>query len=278
MQNDEIYLIDMWRIFAREWKWAVALFAITLAATLAFTHTVKPQWEATAWIQIGQVGTAPVGQDPRVEPFGRVVERMQLIPFQDDVVKSIGLSPDDADAKLYRKSLKLEPLPYEGPLVKVSVRAHSPQLASQLAMATFTQLQIVHQRLEGMPLRLAQSRLAEVQAELQDVTSDRDRLQSTLSGGTASKDSPGQLFVGSMLANKNEQLQGLLQTRGELLSRLSATYTYETSLMWPIYAPKGQVSPNVTLLWGVGLLAGLCLAVLAAVARNAVRRIAPHRR
>src|SRR5690348_16266952 len=64
MEQDEVYLADLWRIFAREWKWFVLVLVLTLACTYAFAPLVKRQWEATAWIQIGQVGAVPSGQDP----------------------------------------------------------------------------------------------------------------------------------------------------------------------------------------------------------------------
>ena len=73
MEQDEIYLIDLWRIFTRGWMWFVGVLLLTLACTYVFAHTVKRQWQATAWIQIGQVGQVMSGQDPKVEPLLRVM-------------------------------------------------------------------------------------------------------------------------------------------------------------------------------------------------------------
>ena len=56
MEQDEIYLIDLWRIFTRGWMWFAGVLLLTLVCTYAFAHLVKRQWQATAWIQIGQVG------------------------------------------------------------------------------------------------------------------------------------------------------------------------------------------------------------------------------
>ncbi|MES1154530.1 MAG: Wzz/FepE/Etk N-terminal domain-containing protein, partial [Rhodanobacter sp.] len=90
MEHDEIYLIDLWRIFTREWTWFVLVLVLTLACTYAFAHLVKRQWEAAAWIQIAQVGQVPAGQDPKVELLQRVTERLQLVPFQNEVLASAG--------------------------------------------------------------------------------------------------------------------------------------------------------------------------------------------
>jgi hypothetical protein len=41
MQRDEIYLVDMWRIFLREWRWFTCALVIVLAITFAFEHLAK---------------------------------------------------------------------------------------------------------------------------------------------------------------------------------------------------------------------------------------------
>jgi uncharacterized protein involved in exopolysaccharide biosynthesis len=265
MQKEDIYLIDMWRLLRREWLWFLVVFVAVLLATFAFMRSAKPQWQADAWIRIGQVGTAPTGQDPKIEPLQRVLERLQLVPFQDQVLQNIGIVPDAPEARLYRKSLKVEPLPYAGPLVKLSVRAHSPQQARQLAEATVAALQVIHREIEAPQLRLAHQRLDEAQRDLQSVMADRDHLQQTLA---QNKDN----FAGLLLMNKNDELSDLQQTRDDLLNRLGNAYTYDTALMWPVYVPDHTAFPNPVLIWGMGLVAGLFLGVVAAVGRNALRR------
>jgi hypothetical protein len=268
MEQDEIYLIDMWRLLIRQWRWFVAVLVLVLAATFAYSHTAKPQWEATAWIQIAQIGAAPQGQDPKAEPLGRVIERLQTVAFQNDVLKSAGYAPATREAGLYRGSLKLDPQPYAN-LIKVSIRAYSPQQANLLATATVTQLQAIHQRIETLPMSLARGRLDEIQADLQTALADRERLLREVA--PENKDGNAAL-AGVLLASRNEAIRDLQQTRSELIYRLSANYTYETSLPWPIYVPDRQAYPNPTLTWGIGILAGLFLGALAAILANLARR------
>jgi hypothetical protein len=265
MQRDEIYLIDLWRILLRQWLWFVVILLLILAGTFAFIHAAKPQWQATAWIQIGQVGEVPLNQDPKAEPLQRVLERLQLLPFQDQVLASAGVAPDAPEGRLYRKSLKLEPLPYAGPLIKLTVRAYSPQQAIGLATATVSQLQAVHHQFEATPLRLAHARLDEVQADLQSAVAERDHLQQAAMQG-------GDHAAGVLLVSQDEQIRTLKQTRSDLVTRLSANYTYDTSLMWPVYVPDHPAFPNPVLIGGVGLLLGLFCAALAAIASDALRR------
>jgi hypothetical protein len=276
MEQDEIYLIDLWRIFTREWKWFVAVMVLTLACTYAFAHLVKRQWEASAWIQIGQVGQVPSGQDPKVEPLARVLERLQLVAFQNEVMASMGFSPNSPEAQLYRKSLKLEPLPYAGPLIRLNVRAYSREQASRFAAATSAQLHALHQRLEVLPLKSARERLAHVEADLQTTMADRARLQQVAASETGhaanGKDVANPVLASLMLATKNEEIRGLQQARGDLLDRLGPTYTYETSLMWPVYVPERQAFPNPELTYGIGVLLSFFLGASAAIARNVARR------
>jgi hypothetical protein len=275
VEQDDVYLVDMWRVLVREWKWFVAPVILVIALTFAYLHTLKPQWEATAWIQIGQVDTAPIGQDPKVEPMMRVIDRIQMIPFQNDVVRSIGLSPDSSEARLYRSGLRLEPLTYEGPLVKLRVLATSPELARQLASATVAQLQTVHQKLESVSLNLAQGRLDEVQGELQRATAARDALLAATShdvSGGADKGMQASTLTAVLVASRNQEIHDLQIARNELVTRLSPAYTYATSLMWPVYVPNHPAFPNPTLILGAGMLAALVLGALSAIGRNAWRR------
>ncbi|MEO8997718.1 MAG: Wzz/FepE/Etk N-terminal domain-containing protein [Rhodanobacter sp.] len=276
MEQDEIYLIDLWRIFARGWKWFVGLLILTLICTYAFAHLVKRQWEATAWIQIGQVGQVLGGQDPKVEPLMRVIERLQLVPFENEILKSAGYADNSPVAKLYRKSLKLEPMPYAGSLIRLTVRAYSREQAIALATATVTQLRAVHQRLEEAPLKAARARLTQLEADLQTAEADRARYQQAATGGNkgdaGSKDVQNPMLASLLLANKNEEIRGLRAGRVELLERLGPSYTYDTSMMWPAYVPDKQAFPNPELTWGIGLLLGIFLGAFATVVMAGKRR------
>lgn len=280
MEQDEIYLIDLWRILRREWRWFVAVLVLTLACAFAFTHLVKRQWEATAWIQIGQVGQVPSGQDQKVEPLLRVIERLQLVPFENEVMKSVGFDPDSFEAVLYRKSLKLAPMPYAGPLIRLSVRASSPQQARQFAMATVTRLQAIHQPLEAMSLKAAHARLEQIQGDLQAAVTEQARLMRTATAtgkdDATGKGSANALLANLLLASKNQEVRGLKQERMDLTDRLSPAYTFETSMPWPIYVPRKQAFPNSILAVGIGILLGVLLGACAAIARNVTRRQAQN--
>jgi LPS O-antigen subunit length determinant protein (WzzB/FepE family) len=271
MQNDEVYVLDLWHILAREWAWFLAGLLVVLLAVFAYAHTARRQWEATAFIQIGQV-PAIQGTDPKVEPLARVLERLQLVPFQNHVLANLGIKEDAPEAKLYRKSVKLDPLPYAGPLVKFSVRGWSPEQARQFAEATVEELQVVHKALMAKPLALTQARLDQVSADLKAAEAERSQLLQAATPTGHDKDAQGAGVASMLLTATDAQIRELRQTQGELSIRLARNYTYETSLMWPVYVPQGPASPNLTLILGMGVLFGLSLGALAAIVRNALRR------
>ncbi|QNK01292.1 lipopolysaccharide biosynthesis protein [Dyella telluris] len=271
MQRDEVYVVDIGRILVREWRWFAAGLLSVIALAFLFLHEARPQWEATAYIQIGQVAGVPPGQDPKVEPLARVLERLKWVPFENDVMASLGIAPDAPEASLYRKSLKLEPLPYAGPLVKFTVRGWSPRQARQFAEATVTQLQALHQKLLAAPLAMTQARLSEVQADLDSAQNRRSELRR--GAGSAGGENTQAAGVASLLLTTTDtEILNLRQAKGDLSVRLSPNYTYETSLMWPVFVPRGPAFPNPALIGGIAVLFGLSLGAFAAIARHALRR------
>lgn len=271
MQRDEIYLVDMWRILVRGWRgFAIAVLAV-LALAVAYAMLARPRWEAQAWVQVGQIGTQPSGQDPRAEPFQRVIERLQTAAFQDEVLQSAGVAPKSPEAGLYRKSLKIDPSPYAG-LIKLSVRAASPDLARRLAQATVDRLRAVHERLLAVPLAQARERFGEVQAELRDATAARETLRAAAGSRDGAAGQGPALAAGLLLAGKETEVRELRQARDDLAARLSDNYTFATSMPWPIYQPDHPVAPNRVLIVGLGVLGGLGLGLFVAVAGDARRR------
>lgn len=271
MQHDEIYLADLSRILCREWRSVLLAFLLVFGLAAAYGLLAKPRWEAQGWVQVGQVGFQPSGQDPRPEPFQRVIERLQTVDFQDQVVKSVGVASTSVEAKLYRATLKVEPSPYAG-LIKLSVRAASPSMARRFVQATVDQLRIIHGQLQAQPLAQAHERLERLQSDVRDALSTRDRLREAASAPDGSKGQGAALAAGLMLGGAQTQVRELVQSRDELVARLGNNYTFATSMPWPIYQSEGPVSPNRVLIAGLGLFGGLGLGVFAGVARAARRR------
>ncbi|MCD0246422.1 chain-length determining protein [Xanthomonas melonis] len=271
-QHDEIYLIDLWRILRREWRWALAALVVVLGITFAFLRVAQPQWEATAWIQVGEIGPTPAGRDPKVEPFQRVIDRMKTRLFQDAVLRQAGVPLRSRAAQMYRSSLKPDPDPYAN-LIGITIRAASQQQARALAEATLAQLQTLHGQTNAAALALARTRLQGLNEDLRVALLNRAQLQRQLQAADdAAAATPGQILAGVLLTDSNTTIRAIKGERDDLVARLTARYTYQTSLAWPLYVPEQRAFPNAIIVWAVGLLAGAGLGVLMAVVRNAWRR------
>ncbi|MCW0371639.1 hypothetical protein NB710_002576 [Xanthomonas sacchari] len=269
MPQDEIYLLDLWRILRCEWRWCLLPLLLALALAALFLHGATRQWQATAWVQVGEFGPTPAGRDPKLEPFQRVIDRIKTRQFQEQVLHSAGVALDSRQAALYRDSLKLDPDPYAN-LIQLTLRAQSPQQARQLATATIAQLQALHRRIQAGPLQQATARLQELAADIAATQAERDRLLQQQREGRGSVEQ--QLLGNMLLSEKTTTLRGLKAEREDLLGRLGTRYTYDTSAPWETYVPPRAAFPNPVLVLAVALLAGLGGGVLAAVARNALRR------
>lgn len=271
MEQDEIYLADLCRMLLRRWRWFAATFVVVIALTLAFLATARPQWEATAWIRIGQVGAAPAGEDGHAEPFQRVLDRLNTVPFQDAVLHDLGIAPRSPDAALYRSSFHIYPSPYAG-LVKIILRGRSPEQARQLAQATFDRLKTIHDGIEAEPLRFAQDRLAQAKTQLAAAQAERTRLRDALSHGDAGAARQDLVLASVASADVDREIRELQQIVSDLTTRLSDSYSYGTSLAWPTYVPDRRASPHPVPVLGIGLLLALGLGFAAAVARDAWQR------
>lgn len=250
---------------------ALAAMLVVLAITFAFTRVAKPQWEATAWIQVGEIGPTPAGRDPKVEPFQRVIDRMKTRLFQDAVLTHAGVPLKSRAAQLYRGSLKPDPDPYAN-LIGITIRAESATQARTLAMATVAQLQALHGQTNTAALALAKTRLRGLDEDLRVATASRAQLQQQLGSPQANDQAtPAQVLAGVLLTDSNTTIRALKAERDDLVARLTERYTYQTSLAWPLYVPDHQAFPNAIMAWAAGILGGGALGVLAAVLRNAVR-------
>ncbi|MGN6481951.1 Wzz/FepE/Etk N-terminal domain-containing protein [Luteibacter sp.] len=266
MQQDEIYLIDMWRLLARQRWWFIGVFVAVLALVGGYLSLAKRQWEVDAWIQIGQIGAAPTGQDPKVESLLRVMERLKTDDFKNEVLSGVGIPLKSPEARVYRASMKLDPQPYAN-LLHVTIRAYSPEDARQLALATVQHLQAIHKTIGSVPLATAQKRLMEIDGELDAAIADRTRLRGEMGN------SRGEGALASFsLAGTDAGIRDLQQARSEIRTRLEANYTFETSMPWPVHVSENPVAPMIPLVGGLGVLGGLFLGVLAAVAADALRR------
>ncbi len=260
---------------------ALLLVALVFAA-LAFvvSKVGRPVWEVTAVLMPAQVWTPGGGAQLSETPV-RSVERLQSRELGDAALRRSGLSTSetDAEAVLFRRSLKAAPIPTSD-LIRVTLRAHSPKTASDLLSHA------VEEWDQSQRDTIAPT-ISRIRSDLQDAT-----LQQTASGGElealykareAEKSlPPSQRFAESVtlantIAAKTAEIQSTKQRIHQLEEALSPARTHGVSYVGGIEVSPKPVSPRPARNAAIGGAAALVLAILGLVFREALRAPASER-
>jgi capsular polysaccharide biosynthesis protein len=271
MNEDEIHLVDVARLLARQIKWLLGTLIVVVAGTLLLLFLMRPQWESTAFIRVGQIGQMMHAPDRAIEPVASMVERMRMVPFQNDVLSRIKIGSEDPAARLYRRSIRIEPVPGTD-LVQVKVRGRNREEAGQFVQATVDHLRDIHGRMVELALAASRLLLDELTQDLQNAVAEQDRLQQmTLSGNHADageSTADRALLANAAIGGKVPEIRDLRQRKLELEEELGPLHTYPTALFGEVFVPEEAAFPNKNLGLVLGVAAGLALGLVVAFVRD----------
>ncbi len=269
--NDEISLFVLWQTLARRKWWVLgAPLLAVIAAAVAVTF-MKPQWEATAAIQIGAVGQAgSAGQV--IEPPARVVARVNLKSFEDAVLTSLGLSGQTTpEAKLFRSSLKVKALP-KTDLIEIKARGYSRESAERFTEATVDYLHRIHQGMAAPTVQRMKQLLAQVEREIAQTKAEREKtLKITDLKDKAISEAifMGNIVLTNIMIQRDNELRGFEQAKMGYEEQMDPMRTYPTSYIEKISVSEGPVAPKKSLILVLAGVMGLFLGVMAAFLGNA---------
>lgn len=272
-EQDELSLRDLWRILISQRRWLLGLPFVCVLLAAVGVFIAKPKWEATAVIQIGQVGQSGVGQGSQlIEPPLRAIERMKMKSFEDDVLTAlkIPVEVDDPVAKLFRSTLSLKALGATD-LIQVKVRAVSRDQAQTWANAVVDRLREVHERLAQPTIDRLRKQQSELKKQMQIIEEERKNLLTIVSKSSeTSGDSrfSANLLLSNLLLQKNAELRDFEMRRLAADEQLTSVRTYPTSLIDRIYVPEKPASPKKLLIVMLSAVLGLILGVVVALLRN----------
>lgn len=272
-EQDEFSLRDLWRILISQRRWLLGLPFVCVLLAAVGVFIAKPKWEATAVIQIGQVGQSGVGQGSQlIEPPLRAIERMKMKSFEDDVLTAlkIPVEVDDPVAKLFRSTLSLKALGATD-LIQVKVRAVSRDQAQTWANAVVDRLREVHERLAQPTIDRLRKQQSELKKQMQIIEEERTNLLKIVSKSSeTSGDSrfSANLLLSNLLLQKNAELRDFEMRRLAADEQLTSVRTYPTSLIDRIYVPEKPASPKKLLIVMLSAVLGLILGVVVALLRN----------
>lgn len=282
-QSAEVDLLEVWDIIKR-YRWVVSGIAASAACiAIAFVLVAKPQWEATAVLQVGQVGQyGQVGQSGRlIEPVARTVERMNMKTFASAVLTTlkIPLEENDPVGGLYRGTLKVRPVPNTD-LVEIGVRAHSPEEASLWADTTVKTLSAFHEQIAAPSKAVLTQQLEDIKRDIATVKAAQQTLRQRAESATLSAANlfSQNMLLATMIQQRDNELRGLENQKLVFEEQLSPLRTYPTSLLAPVSVTDRPVWPKKKLTVVLASLGGLLVGVIAAFLLNAKHSRSLHSR
>ena len=230
---------------------------------------MPPVWEAILVGQVGQVG------QQLIEPVARVVERIKQMPFQGEVLTSMGIRNDEANprGKLYRDSIKVKMLPNTD-LIEIKVRGYSREEAKSNAEATLDRLAKIHEQLAKPSVQRLTQQMERVKQQINELQEERESIKNTQPN--KSKADSGSRFMESiiqtnLLVQVGGELRNLEQLRLTYEEQLSPLRTYPTSRIDSTYVSERPVAPKKGLIVVSSGALGLMAGMLAAFILNAMQ-------
>ena len=272
-EQDEFSLRDLWRILISQRRWLLGLPFVCVVLAAVGVSVAKPKWEATAVIQIGQVGQSGVGQGSQlIESPLRAIERMKMKSFEDDVLTAlkIPVEVDDPVAKLFRSTLSLKALGATD-LIQVKVQAVSRDQAQTWANAVVDRLREVHERLAQPTIDRLRKQQSALKKQMQIIEEERKNLLTIVSKSIETSGDnrfSANLLLSNLLLQKNAELRDFEMRRLAADEQLTSVRTYPTSLIDRIYVPEKPASSKKLLIVMLSAVLGLIFGIIVAFMRN----------
>ena len=272
-EQDEISVRDLWRVLINQKNWVIGIPILCVLLATVGVSMAKPKWEATAVIQIGQVGSSGVGQTIQlIEPSVRAIERMKMKSFEDTVLAKLQIPLDGGNsvAAIFKSSLSLKALGTTD-LIQCKIRANSRDKAESWAQAVVDRLKDVHEKLTQPTIDRLRKQQTELKKQMQLIEAERSNLLETVSK-TSERSGDGRfstnLLLSNLLLQKNAELRDFEMRRLAVDEHLTSIRAFPTSLVDRIYVPENPVSPKKLLIVMLAAVLGLILGIIVAFMRN----------
>ena len=260
----EISLLDILEFLKNSWK-IIAGFAIAgLVGGIGYLLVTSPMYEATAQIRMAQIS-----QTNPANPFGATIEdpssliaRMQFpTNYSAPVIGACDYQDKPQAALALSKAVKLSIPKGVANTVELKFLAPSPQTAENCTKAIFMQVVTLQEQLSKTFVEEAKTKLA----------ADNERIEAAKKL-IAKADQSGGAMSAAYLSARDE-LTYFLTDREKMADLINSVKNRGTSLVSPIYVTEKPVSPKKAMSLLAGLLGGLVLGLLIALARQMMAKL-----
>ena len=260
----EISLLDILGFLKNAWKIIAGFGILGLIASLGYLFLTPPMYEATARIrmaQISQVNPAnPFGTN--IEEPASLIARMQFpTNYSAQVISNCNYQDKSQPELALSKDVKFSIPKGVSNAVELKVLALSPQVAASCAQALFAQVAQLQEELAKPFVEEANLKLA----------TDNDRIEAARRL-IVKADQSGSAMSAAYLSARDE-LTYFLTDHEKMLDLISSVKNRGTRLSSPIYVSEKPVSPKRVMSLLAGLVGGLVLGLMIALARLMISRL-----
>ena len=269
--DDDIRLVDVYHVLVRRKHWVIGVVLVAVVVALAYVSLVSPEWQASAVVQVGQVGGVGLVESP-----ARTVERMKQGTFENAVLTQLGipLLENNPQATLFKSGFKIK-TPPNTDVIQLELRAKSVEEARRQMEAVVATLQRAHARVAEPSIIRLKSLSTHLAADTQKINKERERLLTALeekSKSGAGDRFSGNVLIASILQAKDTELRALEERRFVVNDNLDPAKTYPTLPIEAIHVSEEPVYPKKTLIVLLSGLIGLIVGVMSAFIGEAIRR------
>ena len=273
LSNDDLTMEDVIKFLKFNFRFFLigAISGSILGLVIAFS--IAPQWEATALLRVGQLGSegstggtgGTGGTGIAVEPSLQVVDRIKNRSFQNDVLKSLGLSisEDDRAAKSFRGSLKVKL--EKSDLIALSIRGNSQSEAKKNLSAIITEVKQIHTQMLSPSIKRLEQELAAIEQTLMKANAESERLVKSLDGRTdtlSDKSFSQAALLSNILLVRESELNNARDRKRNLEEALSPERTFSTQEIGRVEVTEKPVFPKKSIFAILGTFIGLLLTLL----------------
>ena len=255
-QEEEISLIDLWRVIAKRKRLILITVAVILLLVGAWLLIAKPVYESRAVLGLGQVGqVAQVAQVAQVEAPQLLVQRLKEEYRVKDQSEGEQKFPAIKEVKTMEKSLA------NG--VEIIVQAHEPQEAQKFLTDVVAKVIKRHQKLFDMGRAEQIKQMESLQQEYERIEQALVLIEHRISALVGSEAS----LAGLLTLQKDlllQRLPQLAQQQATLRLAMSELQSTPTFMLRTPTLPIEPVSPKPVLYMTLAGVVGLMLGIFGA--------------
>lgn len=252
--DEEINLVELWRMFCAGWRLILGGLAFGLVVAAIYLAMTPSQYEATLVVKVGQVVVA--GEALQIEAPGDAIERMQEPGFKNAVVESLGWKGDERE-RLFKHTYQVTSPANKH--LKIRLYGFSPEDAKRATEASLTALADIHRGLADAIVAKRDPRrdreFANIAADIADSEAFLQRIEAR------GKEISPAIWL-QAVKEERSRLRALRMQESAMKDSMKLDRTLPTMAAEAVVVSSQAVYPKARRVWLLAVIGGLLLGVL----------------